>query len=81
MQNEYKSKIDETNRTSLKSSTEKKQKINQKYTEQYKQTEKEVNQLIDQSRNEFSKEIASNKDKYLSESEKLSQSLVQKILQ
>jgi F0F1-type ATP synthase membrane subunit b/b' len=81
MQNEYKSKIDETNRSALKSSTEKKQKITQKYTDQYKQNEKEVNQFIDQSRNEFSKEIASNKDMYLSESEKLSQSLVQKILQ
>ena len=81
MKAEYKLKMDEANRTALKSSTEKKQKIAQRYTEQYKQTEREVNTFIDQSRTEFSKEVASNKDKYLAEAEALSQSLVQKILQ
>ena len=81
MQAAYKAKIDEANRDSLKSSLDKKQAITQKYTEQYKQTEKEVNTFVDQSRNEFGKEIASNKDKYLAEAEALSQSLVNKILQ
>jgi F0F1-type ATP synthase membrane subunit b/b' len=81
MQNEYKSKVDEANRVALKNSSDKKQKINQKYTDQYKQTEKEVNLLVDQSRNDFGKEVTANKGKYLSESEALSQSLVQKILQ
>lgn len=81
MQAEYKSKIDEASREALKNSTEKKQKITQKFTEQYKQTEKEMNSKVDQSRNEFGKEIAANKNNYLAESEKLSQSLVQKILQ
>lgn len=81
MKAEYKVKIDEANRTALKSSTEKKQKIAQRYTEQYKQTEREVNTFIDQSRSEFGKEVASSKEKYLSEAESLSQSLVQKILQ
>jgi F0F1-type ATP synthase membrane subunit b/b' len=81
MKAEYKTKIDEANRVALKGSTDKKQKISQKYTEQYKQTEREVNSFIDQSRNEFGKEVASNKDKYLAEAEALSQSLVQKILQ
>jgi F0F1-type ATP synthase membrane subunit b/b' len=81
MQNEYKLKIDDANRTALKVSTEKKQKVVQKFTDQYKQTEKEVNTLVDKSRNDFSKEIADSKEKYLAESENLAQSLVQKILQ
>lgn len=81
MQNDYKVKIDEANRTALKTSTDKKQKVIQKYTDQYKQTEKEVNAFVDQSRNEFSKEVAGNKASYLAESETLAQSLVQKILQ
>jgi F0F1-type ATP synthase membrane subunit b/b' len=81
MQNEYKIKIDEANRTALKNSTEKKQSITQKYTDQYKQTEKEVNAFVDNSRNEFTKEVTANKDKYLAEADTLAQSLVQKILQ
>ena len=81
MQNEYKLKIDDANRTALKVSTEKKQKVTQKFTDQYKQTEKEVNSVVDKSRSDFSKEIADSKEKYLAESENLAQSLVQKILQ
>ena len=81
MKAEYKLKIDDAHRSTLKSSTEKKQKISQRYTEQYKQTEREVNSFIDQSRNDFTKEVESNKAKYLSEAESLSQALVQKILQ
>ena len=81
MQGDYKTKVEEANRIALKNATEKKQKITQKYTEQYKTTEKELNQLVDSSRSAFSKEVASNKDKYLAEAEVLSQSLVQKILQ
>ena len=81
MQSDYQAKINEANSSSLKSSIEKKQSITQKYTDQYKQTEKEVNAYVDQSRNDFSKEIASNKGQYLAEAEALSQSLVNKILQ
>jgi len=81
MQNEYKLKITEANRSTLKNSLDKKHNILEKYTGQYKQIEKEVGQFVDQSRNEFSKEIASTKEKYLSESDSLAQSLVQKILQ
>lgn len=81
MQTEYKAKIEDANRTALKNSTDKKQKISQKYTDQYKQTEKEVNTFVDNSRSEFTKEVAGNKDKYLAEAESLAQSLVQKILQ
>lgn len=81
MQIEYKTKIEDANRTALKNATEKKQNITQKYTEQYKQTEKEINTFVDQSRNEFTSEIAGNKEKYLSEADSLAQSLVQKILQ
>ncbi|MCM2350266.1 MAG: hypothetical protein NDI69_09600 [Bacteriovoracaceae bacterium] len=81
MQTEYKVKIEEANRAALKTSTEKKQKITQTYSEQYKQTEKEVNAFVDQSRNEFTNEVAGNKDKYLAEADALAQSLVQKIIQ
>lgn len=81
MQVEYKAKIEETNRSALKTSIEKKQQIAQKYTEQYKQTEREVNAYVDQSRNEFTKDVELNKDKYLAEADTLAQSLVQKILQ
>lgn len=81
MQGEYKLKIDQANRDALKNATEKKQQITQKYTEQYKAVERDVNNMVDKSRNDFSNEVASNKDKYLAESEVLAQSLVQKILQ
>jgi len=81
MQTQYKVKIEEANREALKNSSEKKQKITQNYTEQYKQTEKEVAAFVDQSRNEFSKEVAGNKDKYMAEADALAQSLVQKIIQ
>lgn len=81
MQTEYKAKIEDANRSALKTSSEKKAKIVQKYTDQYKQSEKEVNAYVDQSRNEFTKEVAGNKDKYLAEADALAQSLVQKILQ
>ena len=81
MQAEYKSRIEHANREALKSMTEKKQKIVQQYTEQYKQTEREVNQFVDQSRNEFEKQVNGNKEQYLSEANSLAQSLVQKILQ
>jgi F-type H+-transporting ATPase subunit b len=81
MQFEYKSKIENANRSALKVSTEKKQKLVQKYTDQYKQTEKEVNAFVDQSRNDFKKEVEGNKSAYLAEADSLSQTLVQKILQ
>ncbi len=81
LQGEYKVKVDEANRAALKNATDKKQQITAKYTQQYKSVEREVNSFVDKSRNEFSKEIAGNKDKYLAESESLAQTLVQKILQ
>jgi F0F1-type ATP synthase membrane subunit b/b' len=81
MQTEYKAKIEDANRLALKNSSDKKQKITQKYTDQYKQIEKEVNTFVDKSRNDFTTEVAGNKDKYLAEAETLAQSLVQKILQ
>jgi len=81
MQTSYKEKMDDANRSALKTATDRKHSITQKYTEQYKQNEKEVNIFVDKSRNDFSKEVASNKEAYLAESQKLAQSLVQKILQ
>jgi F0F1-type ATP synthase membrane subunit b/b' len=81
MQNEYKIKVDDANRAALKEAADKKIILAQKYNDQYKTNEKEINQFVDQSRSEFSKELAGNKDKYLAESESLAQSLIQKILQ
>lgn len=81
MSAEYKQKIDEASRSSLAVATEKKQQITTKYTQQYKQVEKEVGQFVDSSRNEFTKEVTGNKDKYMAEADTLAQSLVQKILQ
>jgi len=81
MQLEYNSKIDEANRTAMSSSADKKQKINQKYSEQYKQTEKEVSAYVDQSRNSFENEVEANKANYLADADTLAQTLVQKILQ
>ena len=81
MQINYKAKIEDANRSALKTANEKKQKITQKYNDQYKQTEKEVNTFVDQSRNDFTEEIKGNRDKYLAEAESLSKSLVHKILQ
>lgn len=81
MQSEYRAKIDNANRETLKTLTEKKQKIAQKYADQYKQTEREVGQFVDESRNEFQKDLKVNREKYLAEANNLAQSLVQKILQ
>lgn len=81
MQTEYKLKVDEANRTGLKFATDKKQIISQKYTDQFKQAEKEINGFVDQSRNEFTKEVAGNKETYLAEADSLAKSLVQKIVQ
>lgn len=81
MQNEYRQKIDEANQAANRSAAEKKQKMIQKYTDIYKQTEKEVGAYVDQTKNDFSKEIEENKQKYFSEADQLAGSLVQKILQ
>ncbi len=81
MKAEYKTKIDETQRKTLKDSTEKKQKITQKFTDQYKQAEKEVGAHIDSSRAAFATEVSGNREKYMAEADTLAQSLVNKILQ
>jgi F0F1-type ATP synthase membrane subunit b/b' len=81
MQVEYKTKIEVANREAMAKASEKKVEVTQKYANRYKAAEREVNQFVDQSRNEFSREVAAAKDKYLSESEVLAQSLVQKIIQ
>jgi F0F1-type ATP synthase membrane subunit b/b' len=81
MQHEYKSKIEEANRSAFKVAIDQKQKITQKYQEIYKLTEKEVSSYVDQSRNDFTKGVEINKEKYLAEADTLASSLVQKILQ
>jgi len=81
LQGEHKAKVDQAHRDALKTLTEKKHALTQKYTDQYKQTEKEVNQFVDSSRAEYAKEVEANKASYLAEANNLAQSLVQKILQ
>jgi F0F1-type ATP synthase membrane subunit b/b' len=81
MKAEYKAKMDEAQRLTLKDSTEKKQKITHKFTDQYKQAEKEVGAQVDASRNNFAKEVSSNREQYMAEADALAQSLVNKILQ
>ncbi len=81
MKAEYKAKMDEAQRKALKDSTEKKQKISQRFTDQYKQAEKEVSAHVDSSRNAFAKEISGNREKFMAEADSLAQSLVNKILQ
>lgn len=81
MQTEYKNKINEANRSTLKSTTDKKQKLTEKYTAQFKEVEKEVGQHVDQSCNNFGKELANSKVEYLAEADSLAQSLIKKILQ
>lgn len=81
MQVAYKAKIEEANKTSSKDSSEKKQKISQKYVDAFKETEKEVNTYVDQSREEFTKEVEAKKSEYMAQAEALSDSLVNKIIQ
>lgn len=81
MQADYKNKINEANRSTSKTSTDKKQKLTEKYSTQYKELEKEIGLQVDQSRNNFRKELASSKGEYLAEADSLAQSLIKKILQ
>lgn len=81
MQREYKAKIEEASKEALGIITEKKHQATQKFTQAFKDSEKEVNQYIEDSRTEFSKEVAANKDNYLAEAKTLADSLVKKILQ
>lgn len=81
MQREYKMKVEEANREALNLINEKKQVANKKYTDLFKNSEKEVNQYVEDSREEFNKEVEANKGKYLAEAKTLADSLVQKILQ
>lgn len=81
MQRDYKAKVEEATRGALSVISEKKQQASLKYTEQFKNSEKEVNQFVEDSRGEFSKEIAASKGQYLAEAKTLADSLVNKILQ
>lgn len=81
MQATYNAKIEEANRSSSKEASDKKQKLTQKYVDSFKATEKEVETFVDQSRKEFTKEVAAKKSEYMAEAEALSQTLVNKIIQ
>lgn len=81
MQREYKVKVEEASRQALGIITEKKQQATKKFTMAFKNSEKEVNQYVEDSRTEFGKEVAANKDTYLAEAKTLADSLVKKILQ
>lgn len=81
MQAQYKTQIDAAHSNALKVVTENKNTITMKATEEYKKAEKELSTKVETARNDFANQIAANKDKYMAESEALSQSLVQKIIQ
>ena len=81
MQAQFKTKVDQAHTEALKILTENKQTISTKLNDQYKQAEKDLNNKVETARTEFSNQIAANKDKYMAESDSLSQSLVQKIIQ
>jgi len=81
MQSEYAQKIEAAQAKTLKENLEKKQALLSTLTANYKESEKKLNQEVDVARTEFSKEVESAKEKYLSEADQLASSLVNKIIQ
>jgi len=80
MAQEYKAKIDSANKESMKISSAKKAEIQARYGETFKKTEREINQFVENSRQDFEKEIQSNRSKFLGEVDSLAGDLVKKIL-
>lgn len=80
MAQEYKSKIDGANKEAMKVVSSKKAEIQARHAETFKKTEKEINQFVENSRQDFEKEIQTNKAKFLGEVDSLSDDLVKKIL-
>ena len=77
---EYKSKIDGANKEAMKVVSSKKAEIQARHGETFKKTEKEINQFVENSRQDFEREIQSNKAKFLGEVDSLAGDLVKKIL-
>jgi len=77
---EYKAKIDGANKEAMKVVSSKKAEIQARHGETFKKTEKEINQFVENSRQDFEREIQSNKSKFLGEVDSLAGDLVKKIL-
>lgn len=77
---EYKSKIDNANKESMKILSAKKQGIQASYNESFKKTEKEINQFVEESRQNIEREIQNNRSKFMSDVDGLAGDLVNKIL-
>jgi len=80
MAQEYKAKIDGANKEAMKVVSSKKTEIQARHAETFKKTEKEINQFVENSRQDFEKEIQTNKAKFVGEVDSLSDDLVKKIL-
>jgi F0F1-type ATP synthase membrane subunit b/b' len=80
MAQEYKAKIDSANKESMKIISAKKAEIQTRHGETFKKTEREINQFVENSRQEFEKEIQANRGKFLGEVDTLAGDLVKKIL-
>jgi F0F1-type ATP synthase membrane subunit b/b' len=80
MAQEYKSKIDGANKEAMKVVSSKKAEIQARHGETFKKTEKEINQFVENSRQDFEREIKSNEAKFLGEVDSLAGDLVKKIL-
>ena len=80
MTQEYKAKIDGANREAMKIVSSKKAEIQARHGETFKKTEREINQFVENSRQEYEKEIQANRGKFLGEVDNLAGDLVKKIL-
>jgi F0F1-type ATP synthase membrane subunit b/b' len=77
---EYKAKIDNANKESMKILSAKKQGIQASYHETFKKTEKEINQFVEESRQNIERGIQNNRSKFMSDVDGLAGDLVNKIL-
>lgn len=77
---QYKSKIDQANKEAMKTLTTKKNDIQSRLNDQFKKTEREINQFVDESRQQFEKEIQANRARFIAEADGLANELVKKIV-
>jgi F0F1-type ATP synthase membrane subunit b/b' len=77
---EYKAKVNLANQESMKTLSAKKADIVARYNEQFKKTEREINAFVDQSRQNFEKEVEVNRAQFMREADGLAGDLVKKIV-
>lgn len=77
---DYKVKIDGANKEAMAILSQKKQEIQKNLGENYKKTEREINQFVEESRQNFEKEIQQNRSKFMGDVDGLAGDLVNKIL-